>query len=62
MWFTATQFGEPKDEVIVRSDGTPGYFASDIAYHLDKFVDRGYDWVIDVWGPIIRGTCRGCAP
>lgn len=55
VWFTATQFGEPKDEVIVRSDGTPGYFASDIAYHLDKFVDRGYDWVIDVWGADHQG-------
>ncbi len=55
VWFTATALGEAKDEVIVRSDGTPGYFASDMAYHLDKFVDRGYDRVIDVWGADHQG-------
>ncbi|NLD72174.1 MAG: arginine--tRNA ligase, partial [Chloroflexi bacterium] len=55
VWFTATALGGAKDEVLVRSDGTPGYFASDIAYHLDKFVDRGYDWVIDVWGADHQG-------
>ncbi len=49
VWFLATKLGGSKDEVIIRSDGTPGYFASDIAYHYDKFVLRGFDWVIDVW-------------
>ncbi len=49
VWFTATALGGSKDEVIIRSNGTPGYFASDIAYHYDKFVRRGFDWVIDVW-------------
>jgi len=44
-----------KDEVIIRSSGAPGYFASDIAYHYDKFVRRGFDWVIDVWGADHQG-------
>lgn len=55
VWFLATKFGVDKDEVIVRSNGTPGYFASDIAYHYDKFVRRGFDWVIDVWGADHQG-------
>ena len=50
VWFTATDRGADKDEVLVRSDGIPGYFASDIAYHYNKFVTRGFEWVIDVWG------------
>lgn len=49
LWFAATRLGGEKDEVIVRSTGEPGYFASDIAYHYHKFVVRGFDWVIDVW-------------
>ncbi|NLX42236.1 MAG: arginine--tRNA ligase [Chloroflexi bacterium] len=55
VWFNATAFGGSKDEVIVRSDGTPGYFASDIAYHYNKFVERGFDRVIDVWGADHQG-------
>jgi arginyl-tRNA synthetase len=55
IWFKATAFGEPKDEVVVRSSGLPGYFASDIAYHYDKFVKRGFEWVIDVWGADHQG-------
>jgi len=55
VWFKATALGAPKDEVIVRSDGTPGYFASDIAYHYNKFVERGFDRVIDVWGADHQG-------
>jgi arginyl-tRNA synthetase len=55
VWFAATGLGGAKDEVLVRSDGTPGYFASDIAYHLDKFIDRGFDRVIDVWGADHQG-------
>jgi arginyl-tRNA synthetase len=50
VWFKATEFGVSKDEVVVRSNGTPGYFASDIAYHYNKFVERGFDRVIDVCG------------
>jgi len=55
IWFTATSLGVDKDEVIIRSNGAPGYFASDIAYHYDKFVRRGFDWVIDVWGADHQG-------
>ncbi len=49
LWFRATQFGDDKDRVLVRSDGRPTYFASDIPYHLDKYA-RGFDHLIDVWG------------
>jgi arginyl-tRNA synthetase len=55
VWFTATRYGVDKDEVIIRSTGEPGYFASDIAYHYNKFVERGFDWVIDVWGADHQG-------
>lgn len=55
VWFTATKLGGDKDEVLIRSDGTPGYFASDIAYHYNKFVVRGFEWVIDVWGADHQG-------
>ncbi len=48
-WFRATHFNSPKDEVVVRSNGLPTYFTTDIAYHKDKF-DRGFSWLIDVWG------------
>ncbi|HMO53414.1 MAG TPA: arginine--tRNA ligase [Tepidiformaceae bacterium] len=50
LWFTSSDLGEDKDNVVVRSDGRPTYYASDIAYHYDKFVRRGFDLVIDVWG------------
>ncbi|MBN1401268.1 MAG: arginine--tRNA ligase [Anaerolineae bacterium] len=55
VWFTASDLGGAKDEVIVRSDGSPGYFASDIAYHYNKFVERGFERVIDVWGADHQG-------
>ncbi len=55
VWFTSTELGEDKDNVIIRSDGSPGYFASDIAYHYNKFVERGFEWVIDVWGADHQG-------
>ena len=55
VWFTATRYGVDKDEVVIRSTGQPGYFASDIAYHYNKFVERGFDWVIDVWGADHQG-------
>ena len=48
-WFRSTQFGDEKDRVVQRENGQYTYFASDIAYHLNKF-ERGYDLVIDVWG------------
>lgn len=50
LWYKATDFGEEKDEVLVRSNGIPTYFASDIAYHYDKFAIRGFERVINVWG------------
>jgi len=49
LWFRTTDYGDDKDRVVVRSNGVTTYFASDIAYHRDKF-ERGFDWVIDVWG------------
>ncbi|MFO7581265.1 arginine--tRNA ligase [Guyparkeria sp.] len=49
LWFRATDFGDDKDRVVRRENGQTTYFASDIAYHLDKF-DRGFDRVIDIWG------------
>jgi arginyl-tRNA synthetase len=55
VWFNATALGGDKDEVIIRSNGEPGYFVSDIAYHYDKFVQRGFEWVIDVWGADHQG-------
>ncbi|MFQ5342235.1 MAG: arginine--tRNA ligase, partial [Anaerolineae bacterium] len=55
IWFASTELGEDKDNVIVRSNGHPTYFASDIAYHYDKFVLRGFDEVIDVWGADHQG-------
>ncbi|MEO8538240.1 MAG: arginine--tRNA ligase [bacterium] len=50
LWFSSSEVGEDKDNVVVRSDGHPTYYASDIAYHWDKFIRRGFDLVIDVWG------------
>lgn len=49
VWFAASKLGGDKDEVIIRSTGEPGYFASDIAYHYNKFALRGFDRVINVW-------------
>jgi arginyl-tRNA synthetase len=49
LWFRTTDFGDEKDRVVVRQNGQTTYFASDIAYHMDKFA-RGFDRVIDVWG------------
>ena len=49
-WFKATEFGVDKDEVIVRNNGLPTYFASDIAYHRNKFYKRGFDRVINLLG------------
>jgi arginyl-tRNA synthetase len=49
-WFASSALGENKDNVLVRSDGTPTYFASDIAYHYNKFLERKFNTVIDIWG------------
>ncbi|WP_434644406.1 arginine--tRNA ligase (plasmid) [Thermoanaerobacterium thermosaccharolyticum] len=50
LWFKETLFGAEKDDVLVRANGYSTYLASDIAYHKNKFVKRGFDWVIDIWG------------
>ena len=49
LWLKATEFGDDKDRVLMRADGTPTYIAGDLAYHKDKF-DRGFDRAINVWG------------
>ena len=48
-WFRSTAFGDEKDRVVIRANGVSTYFASDLAYHKEKF-DRGFDLVIDIWG------------
>ncbi len=55
VWFTGTELGDERDSVLVRRTGAPTYFASDIAYHYDKFLGRGYDRVINVWGADHQG-------
>ncbi|MBS57490.1 MAG: arginine--tRNA ligase [Chloroflexi bacterium] len=55
LWFSSTKLGEEKDNVLVRKNGSPTYFASDIAYHHDKFANRKFDQVIDVWGADHQG-------
>jgi len=55
IWFESTTLGEDKDNVLVRSDGSPTYFASDIAYHYNKFLERKFDIVIDIWGADHQG-------
>lgn len=49
LWYKASEHGGEKDEVLVRANGNPTYFAADIAYHRNKFA-RGFDTCIDVWG------------
>lgn len=55
LWFDSTMLGDEKDNVVVRSSGEPTYFASDIAYHYNKFVARGYDAVVNIWGADHQG-------
>ena len=70
-WFTSEALGDEKDKVFVRTNGSPTYFAADVAYHFNKFSERGFDRVIDVWGadhqghaPFMRAmaTALGVAP
>ena len=49
LWFKATAYGDGQDWVLVKSDGTPTYFYTDIAYHLDK-INRGFKKLVNVWG------------
>jgi len=53
-WIKISEFGAPKDEVIVRQDGCPSYFLGDIAYHKDKF-DRKFQKIINIWGADHQG-------
>jgi arginyl-tRNA synthetase len=70
LWFRTTRFGDEKDRVMIKEDGNTTYFASDIAYHREKF-SRGFDRVIDIWGadhhgyvPRMKGVLQalGIAP
>ncbi len=54
-WFVSTALGEDKDNVLVRSNGVPTYFASDVAYHYNKFLERGFDRVVNIWGADHQG-------
>ena len=55
VWFVSSALGEDKDNVLVRSDGSPTYFASDVAYHYNKFLERHFDTVINIWGADHQG-------
>lgn len=57
LWFKSTAFGDDKDRVIIKSDGSQTYLAPDIAYHRDKF-DRGFSWLINLWGPDHHGYIK----
>jgi arginyl-tRNA synthetase len=64
LWFKSTEFGDEKDRVLIRENGQTTYFASDIAYHMDK-LERGYQEVIDIWGadhhgyvPRVKGALK----
>ncbi len=54
VWLRSTAFGDDKDRVLVKSDGSFTYFMPDLAYHLDK-LERGYEWLIDILGPDHHG-------
>ncbi|MDR2207827.1 MAG: arginine--tRNA ligase [Azoarcus sp.] len=63
-WFRSTAFGDEKDRVVQRDNGIYTYFASDIAYHLNKY-ERGFDHMIDIWGadhhgyvPRVKGAIK----
>ena len=60
LWFKSKDFGDEKDRVVVKKDGETTYFASDIAYHQDKF-DRGFDRIINVWGADHHGYIQRIA-
>ena len=55
LWFSSAALGDERDNVVVRSSGAPTYFASDIAYHHNKFLRRNFDTVINVWGADHQG-------
>ena len=55
VWFASTALGDEKDKVMVRSNGVPTYFASDVAYHYNKFFERRFDKVVNIWGADHQG-------
>ena len=55
VWFAATELGAENDAVLIRSNGAPTYFASDVAYHHNKFIERGFERVLDIWGADHQG-------
>jgi arginyl-tRNA synthetase len=55
LWFNSSTLGDDKDNVVVRSTGEPTYFASDIAYHYNKFIHRKFDAVVNIWGADHQG-------
>ncbi|MDD4953698.1 MAG: arginine--tRNA ligase [Candidatus Omnitrophica bacterium] len=54
LWFKSSAFGDDKDRVVIKSDGSYTYLAPDIAYHQEKF-KRGFEWLINLWGPDHHG-------
>ncbi len=56
-WFRSTRFGDDKDRVVIKSDGSYTYLAPDIAYHQDKY-ERGFQWLINLWGPDHHGYIK----
>lgn len=50
VWLNCEKMGLEKNEVLIRQNGIPTYFAADIAYHINKLSTRGYDWAINIWG------------
>ena len=62
VWFTSTALGEAQDKVLVRSNGAPTYFATDVAYHYNKFVERNFDRVINVLGADHQGHVAQMKP
>ena len=57
-WFRSTSLGDEEDKVLIRQTGAPTYFATDIAYHYNKFIERDFDRVIDVLGADHQGHVR----
>ncbi|MFH0987636.1 MAG: arginine--tRNA ligase [Patescibacteria group bacterium] len=57
IWLKTSEFGDGKDEVLIRKNGEPTYFLSDIAYHQDK-INRGYKKIIDIWGADHQGHIK----
>jgi len=54
LWFKSTDYGDDKDRVVIKSDGSYTYLAPDIAYHQEKY-KRGFQWLINLWGPDHHG-------